>query len=421
MTSLAEHAGRPEVDPWLRGWQEPQPQTRVVWRHWLAEVADANPESAVASFLEAAPPHFSEKLEVSTDRVVDWLAARCDAVATRASKETLQISGGSTVAVVLGRANQLERALTLDEANIKGDPRRKRQFLREFQGATLVVDRLLSGLSCEGLLDDRSDEPCVVADTDEPWLEPGDESAPVIRFRLRETGPSAETTSDASWRERLRLPLAKTLEGEVLRWLVIDRWRQDAETEDDRSTTTRPQSLVDHQAMAERKAREIVRRLAMPDSLAEVLAIAARLHDEGKKAARWQEAFSAARGQSDDVVVMAKTRGPLNVQRLDGYRHEFGSLPHAEADEQLRQLPDELRSLVLHLIVAHHGFGRPWITTRGCDDAPPSALQTRAREVALRYAALQEDWGPWGLAYLETLLRAADQQASRENDEGGAR
>jgi CRISPR-associated endonuclease/helicase Cas3 len=34
----------------------------------------------------------------------------------------------------------------------------------------------------------------------------------------------------------------------------------------------------------------------------------------------------------------------------------------------------------------------------------------------LRFARLQRRWGPWGLVWWESLLRAADQQASRDND-----
>ena len=79
-------------------------------------------------------------------------------------------------------------------------------------------------------------------------------------------------------------------------------------------------------------------------------------------------------------------------------------------------MPEDWRNLVLHLIAAHHGQARPLIATRGCEDAPPSALEERAREVALRFARLQKRWGPWGLAWWEALLRAADQQASRDND-----
>jgi CRISPR-associated endonuclease/helicase Cas3 len=101
---------------------------------------------------------------------------------------------------------------------------------------------------------------------------------------------------------------------------------------------------------------------------------------------------------------------------LGGYRHEFGSLPYLESDAEFRALPPELQDLASHLVAAHHGGARPLIATSGCEDAPPSALEGRAREVALRFARLQKRWGPWGLAWWESLLRAADQQASSEND-----
>ncbi len=145
--------------------------------------------------------------------------------------------------------------------------------------------------------------------------------------------------------------------------------------------------------------------------------LAARLHDEGKRAERWQRAFSAPR----DGNIYAKTKGPLRRNFLDCYRHEFGSLPYVEKSKEFHDLTDELKDLVLHLVAAHHGRARPTIETAGSDDAPPSALAGRAREVALRFARLQKDWGPWGLAWLEALVRAADQQASRENDKRGRR
>ena len=139
----------------------------------------------------------------------------------------------------------------------------------------------------------------------------------------------------------------------------------------------------------------MAKRLNLPAEYTKMLAIAARLHDEGKRAVRWQRAFNARKCGSG---VYAKTPGPIDFNLLDGYRHEFSSLEVAARDSELLKLPTELQDLALHLIAAHHGFGRPIIGISGCEEAPPSRLEARAREVALRFARLQQHWGPWGLA-----------------------
>ena len=107
----------------------------------------------------------------------------------------------------------------------------------------------------------------------------------------------------------------------------------------------------------------------------------------------------------------AKTRGG-DWRLLEGYRHEFGSLLMADS----RDLPADTRDLILHLIAAHHGNARPLITTAGCEELPPSALESMAGAAALRYIRLQRRYGIWGLAWREAILRAADQSASRDWD-----
>jgi CRISPR-associated endonuclease/helicase Cas3 len=218
---------------------------------------------------------------------------------------------------------------------------------------------------------------------------------------------------DRNWRERWRVAIEVSEEDVPVAWLVVDKWRYDAATEDDRSAGP-PQMLDEHHAWTERRVRDLARRLSLPDAYAEMLGTAAGLHDEGKRARRWQRAFNAA-GDGD----YAKAPGPINTALLDGYRHEFGSVATARGNARLERLSGDLQDLALHLIAAHHGFARPIISTAGCEDAPPSALAARAREVALRFARLQKRWGPWGLAWWEALLRSADQQASRENDDRG--
>jgi CRISPR-associated endonuclease/helicase Cas3 len=437
MTSLKEHTGRPEVGPWLRGWiADDPPQTAVAWRTHLPVRANGPPpkDREYEAFFDAAPPHASELLETETYRVERWLAARTRELlkAARSGKPRPDQTGpdgeavpldqhaplraDDVVAIVLSGAGDLRKVLRLSEL-ICDDPdaRVRKSHQRELHGAlaggTVVLDVRLGGLA-DGLLDDREGGHPRTVDDGTPWMPiaPGPDSstpstAPVVRFRVRYGGGAAPLTTDAQWRERLRLPTEFSEDGEAIRWLVIDNWRHDA------ATAGHPQLLAEHQGWAAERARSLANRLTLPKPYSTILEIAARLHDEGKGAKRWQRAFNAA---NDDLY--AKTRGPVNVALLDGYRHEFGSLRIAMEDPELCKLPDELRDLALHLIAAHHGFARPLISTGGCEDAPRSVLEELARDVALRFARLQKGWGPWGLAWWEALLRAADQQASRDND-----
>lgn len=405
MTSVAEHPGRPSVAPWLRGWVDEEPQTRVVWRARLPSGAEPPllDPAEEARWFDAMPPHTSELLETESYRVAAWLLERADAARKSRASGPLPNAADVAVAWALDGAGTVLRRWSLSQLAGQRD-----RFESALAGRTLVVDARLGGLR-DGLLAPDADEPPPVADGDTPWL---GEDAPPTGFRVRLAPADAEPTNDPGWRERARFAWRSDVDGEVVEWLVVDRWQGDATTEDDRSAG-RPQALAEHQAWTEARARRLGQRLGLDPASVEILAIAAALHDEGKRAARWQRAMRAK-----EDAVYAKTLGPMNSRLLDGYRHEFGSLRWAEADPRVRALPSEARDLVLHLVAAHHGGARPTIETRGCDDAPPSALEARARDVALRYFRLQERWGPWGLAWWEALLRAADQQASRDNDRG---
>lgn len=443
MTALDEHTGRPEVQPWLRGWVEDPPQTAVAWRVCLPvqRGGEALPLADTNAFFEAAPPHASELLETETWRVFNWLVERAGIEAARgpagleeagdapvAPADETRVSQaelvseppraanlsapGRVVGFVLSPGSDVREVLrvdTLASLRAKSGKRERDRLAGLLAGATLVVDARLGGLA-DGLLNVEAEGPAHTADDGELWLDPVD-GVPAVRFRVRSVRAGSGEEPAADWRERLRLEIEHTEEGEPLAWLVVEKWHADAATEDDRSVGP-PQVLIEHQAWAEDRARGLAARLGLPEEYAAVLALAARLHDEGKRAERWQRAFNAPR----DGEHYAKTLGPMNWRLLDGYRHEFGSLPYAEAHPALQALPPDRRDLVLHLIAAHHGKGRPLIATSGCDDAPPSALRDRARNVGLRFARLQRQWGPWGLAWWEALLRAADQQASRDND-----
>jgi CRISPR-associated endonuclease/helicase Cas3 len=433
MTSLVEHTGRPEIEPWLRGWiEDDKPQTTLVWRKYLPVRIEGGSASKIEieDFFEAAPPHTSEKLETETYRVVEWLVARASAALKAKDRSTEQGNEpdveefeksdleqkaspspkplGEDDIVVFALTPALDRRKIYELRDFAEDDdgkKVKERLNRELAGATLVIDARLRGLR-SGLLDTTNNEVPSTADGAGNWLDSLTDGSPVVRFHFYP--PAAAGAKKRNAREAYAFVTRRSLEGEDLEVIPIETWT----TEESRAASRNPQLLTDHQSLAERTAFAIADSVGLSGDNKAAMAIAARLHDEGKKAKRWQLAFNAPR----DGGIYAKTTGPINQVLLDGYRHEFGSLEAVAKDEGFAALPKNLQDLVLHLVAAHHGYARPIIATTGCEDAPPSALEERARDVALRFARLQKRWGPWGLAWWETLLRAADQKASRDND-----
>jgi CRISPR-associated endonuclease/helicase Cas3 len=448
MTSLEIHTGRPEVAPWLRGWVEETPQTTIAWRtHLPVRVDDRGralppDKTEIGEFFEAAPPHQSEKLETETYRVADWLQKRAEALFERKQPSRKQDVEGEAadgeaqaednldaaeieseqgvpqsgklqrddiVALILSPGNAYTDRSTLRDLaqERKGDA--KKEFEKKITGKILVVDARFGGLK-DGLLDADSDFLPETADTSAAWSEQA-------QFRVTEKSnldveALAEERAEG-WRFEDDFVLRRDGEGSPLEWLTVEHFRDAAQREDARAIS-KPQELTVHQDWARNEMLRIAEHVGLSDIATNALAIGAGLHDEGKRAPRWQRAFRAPRIKEakGKYKIFAKTRGPIDQAILGGYRHEFGSLSYVEESAEFRALPEDWRDLVLHLVAAHHGQARPVIETRGCED-PPSLLEARARAVALRFARLQKQWGPWGLAWWEALLRAADQRASR--------
>lgn len=434
MTSLNEHPGRPEVEPWLRGFDpNDRPQTTVVWRRYLPVRADGSLDvKAAKRFFEAAPPHTSEQLETETHLVLEWLIERAAAI-SKATGEEVLLDEQKVVAVALGgrgepkgwrTLSQLAAAKSKGKNESKEARKAREQGVKELEkllvGATLVIDARLGGLT-DGLLNKLTDTTTEASDDGSTtWLpRPEVADVPVTGFRIHVLGGGEE--DEAAWRTppgfgwvRRYLFVTSTVDGEPSAALVINGWAGDTATEEERAEANRPQVLDEHQCWTEDCARQLAQRLGIEkDPHTELLTLAARLHDEGKRAERWQRAFKAP----IDGRFYAKTRGPIDVDLLDDYRHELGSLPYVEAHEKFKALSSQDdKDFILHLIAAHHGFSRPVIRTSGCDD-PPSIVDERARAVAIRFARLSRRWGPWGLAWWEALLRAADHIASRRNQQ----
>jgi CRISPR-associated endonuclease/helicase Cas3 len=405
LTSLDEHTGRPEIGPWLRGWLEDEPQTTLVWRRFLPWRRGERPRKAEAdSFFEHATPEREELLEAPVWRVLEVLRARAKSLLAADQRRESE-----PAVLVLTSSLALEEALTLAQLiDFKVDA-----AVRRLADRTLVVAATLGGLSADGLLDKDAagDAKMAKGDATEETLETLvtlDGAAGMAKERLlilRQTPGVRPGSVPDGWTLAHAWSMRRGEEGEPVEEIGI--WTSDAGRAESALTRSTAQSLAEHTAAVVGCAEALATRIGLDTPHRDMLVTAARLHDVGKASRIWQDAFGAPLGGRPYGKTAAKW---INQALLDGYRHEFGSLSEAAADPGLRALPPDLQDLALHLIVAHHGGGRPLIRHGGEVD--------RAGEVALRFARLQRRWGPWGLAWWEALLRAADAEASRRHDEG---
>jgi CRISPR-associated endonuclease/helicase Cas3 len=221
----------------------------------------------------------------------------------------------------------------------------------------------------------------------------------------------------------------------------------DVTTEPDVSSFTgapSPVSLNTHSAGVERWVRDFGRHCGLDDSLIDDLALAAQFHDAGKADPR----FQALLWGGDEVASLASSQliAKSSVTHRDrasreraralsryprGTRHEMLSLALVEPVSEVRECARDW-DLVLHLIASHHGHARPF--SPPVEDLEDLALAfahggTQLRgttrhhharldsPVADRFWRLVREYGWYGLAWLEAILRLADHRRSEEEAE----
>lgn len=210
-----------------------------------------------------------------------------------------------------------------------------------------------------------------------------------------------------------------------------------------------PVFLGDHTTHVFEKLEASLGNLPL-DTYRESLLAAAYLHDWGKLDDRFQAlllrgdlnavgALPEPIAKSSSLSLTAHERH-LARQRCglpSGFRHEMLSVQLAETNAGRPHLPkdSDAADLTLHLIASHHGYARPFapvvddpdppevesvhvngsstpsLTTPNRLTCPPHRIDSG---IAERFWSLTRRHGWWGLAYLETTLRLADQQASEE-------
>jgi CRISPR-associated endonuclease/helicase Cas3 len=198
-------------------------------------------------------------------------------------------------------------------------------------------------------------------------------------------------------------------------------------------------SLTKHQAGVEERLASVGARLGLSSAILSALCHAARYHDVGKADPRFQAWLHGCNvWESMEKELVAKSAYPAShiprFQKLSeipvGFRHELLSTLIVGSSIFAANHPE--KDLLLHLLASHHGYCRacapvvPDIASESftfniegecCQYAGSSApLANFADGVPDRFWKLTRRFGWWGLAYLETLLRLADQRESANPD-----
>ena len=384
LTTIREKLpGRPHVEPYLRGIAEAEwepPETNVAWRSEVGiiqgDLLDAyKPEDLLDDY--PLKPH--ELLRDRSDRVLKqfqkmkpetpaWLVDEDD---------TVQI----TTLGSLTKKEQIEQRTVLLPPSAGG-----------------LNNGFLSG-------DSTAADDVDVADD---WR---DGEGNPRRVRVWDDAPSP---SGMRMIRRIDTsPYAEEAEGESEAtrrywcWYEVPR----AGDGDGSRAATKPVALDDHTNDVTGNAKRIVARLGLPENIANAVIVAAKFHDLGKGRLRFQRVLGNLRTD----ILLAKSGGNGQASRIrEDYRHEFGSLLDIQMKSEFATLSDETKDLVLHLIAAHHGRARPHFPGEEAFDPEPNGkdVSAVAVEIPRRFARLQRKYGRWGLAYLESLLRAADYAAS---------
>ena len=181
----------------------------------------------------------------------------------------------------------------------------------------------------------------------------------------------------------------------------------------------------------------IASQLGLDPLFVDAVRCAGRWHDVGKADARFQRWLDPSGGSANGRPsrLLAKSHMPKsrwNATRGEagwprGGRHE--ALSARLVERWLAGRRDEfgssLTDLLLHLVISHHGSGRP-LTPPTQDDAAdnvateiegvaveaPADLSIIDWDQPARFRRLNVQFGPWGLALLETILRQADHSVS---------
>ncbi|MGR8979792.1 MAG: helicase-related protein [Gammaproteobacteria bacterium] len=386
--------GRPPVTDWLHGiaaWEPPE--THIAWREEVGllrgELLRLYPPE---DLLEDYPLKPHELLRDRSSRVFKELKKKND---ERSSHSIWLISASGEVDV-MGINNLLEKGEQAIEGKILLLPPHIGMLQNGIFTVTADFDEIGEqyDVADQWLNLKGNKHRCRIWDDEEP--------PSGMRLALTvDTRPNIDDEDDEDAVNRRH----------YWRWYVYPRSADD----DGSRIALHPQCLKHHLGAADKIAANLAAKLNLGITEANAFRFAAKNHDRGKARKVWQRSIG---NHAYPNPTLAKSGGKMSPAELSRYRHEFGSLIDIQNEPEFLALTTEEQDLALHLIASHHGRARPHFSANEAFDPEnrEAIADNLSAEIPRRFARLQRKYGRWGLAYLESLLRAADALASQDRN-----
>lgn len=462
---LAQTEPRPQIEPdiasLLHGYSAREADISVVWRAGVQHSAEVWDERYAAQVLDALPPTGPETLTLPAPLVRRWLSADPDQrkrfadssddlegsasededLRERPARQVLvrrgegwrlsdprRLRGGDVVVVPAEWGGYDEQGFAPNsQTPVRDRAEEARAQLGRSPATILSAARLSAWGADRALLDFYAE----LLDQLKQELITRGEAAQALWNALSATPPPAMpaillTLPAPAWRVETCTLTERTI---ALALQARQRSAADFGDEDGALQRTVRVALDEHGLGVARYAQRFAAAVGLPAGLAGDVELAARLHDLGKADPR----FQALLGNSDLSRPLAKGTADSRMDLPLGARHEAYSVAIIEAHPHwLADASDP--DLVLHLVGSHHGYGRAWhpdvadVGTRISVDVDglhieyagaPHLGRISSGWVA-RFARLQRRYGPWGLAWLEALVRLADHRRSEAELKGGS-
>jgi CRISPR-associated endonuclease/helicase Cas3 len=395
LTSVrARMPGRPPVEPYLHGIADyQQPETWVAWREEVGEITkemfDDHPPQDLLDAYELKP---HELLRDSSKRVF-------------AELRTLAERFGDESVWVVDEFGHVESS-KLQALTARGE--------KPIRNCIVLLPHDIGGLDPHGMLNGA-----LHAAGDSSQAINNDVADQILGIDGRQLRVRVDDRKDPRARGMrlvriIRWPRSEdsdSVEVEPRVWY----WFERPAIQENSRHALHPVTLDIHVGDVERELDEILSRLSLDTRIVKALRLAARWHDLGKRRERWQSSI----GRKDNLrdIWFAKSGSSWVSHREGGYRHESGSLLDVTRLDECAEfgtLDAGEQDIVLHVIACHHGMARPHFNPDQMldDNHPVEAAETMSIQVARRFARLQRRFGHWGLAYIESIFRAADWRAS---------